>query len=292
MAGNPGTFGWEGVCGLSVPGALDDKYSRGTVLLATGSPTYPGAAVLGALGAAHYGVGMVRYLGCDRCSDLVLDRLPEAVLGGGRFDAAVLGSGWDASMATAADMIARQSAKQGKPLVVDAGALHGVREWVQAGARVVATPHPGEAASMLSLLAPDQNVTRQDVEADPETYACRIADLTGATVVLKAYRTVVASPGGAHRTFVPPGSWGATAGAGDVLAGAIGAALVGKERMEPAQAAFTAVVAHGLAAGLASGVVSGNLNLTGKAGHPILASEIAGALSQAVGYLTQVSSQT
>ncbi len=285
MPGDPGTFDWKEIRGLTVPSAPDDKYSRGAVLLATGSPTYAGAAVLGTLGAACYGAGMVRYLGPEKCSDLVLGRLPEAVVGGGRFDAAVIGSGWDSSMATAADLIARQCAKESKPLVVDAGALHGVREWVQAGAHVVATPHPGEAASMLLALRPECRVARADVETDPESYARQIADISGAIVALKAYRTVVAAPGGTQRVFTPPGSWGATAGAGDVLAGAIGAALAGQAEGELMQTVFTAVVVHGLAAQLASGVVGEDLALTGSAGHPILASEIAEALSRAVGCL-------
>lgn len=269
---------------LRTPGQEDDKYSRGTVLLATGSPTYPGAAVLGVLGAARYGAGMVRYLGPDRCSDLVLGRVPEAVLGGGSFEAAVIGSGWDGSMATAADLIARQCAKDSKPLVVDAGALHGVPEWARAGARVVATPHPGEAASMFAALEPTAEVTRAEIQTDPETFAVRLAELTGAVVVLKSYRTVVAAPGGNKEVFTPTASWGATPGAGDVLAGAIGAALAGS-RKDVAGTAFSAVVVHGLAAGLASGVVRPGLEPTGSSGRPILATDIAHRLSDAVGAL-------
>lgn len=42
-----------------VPGALDDKYSRGVVGVDTGSERFPGAAVLGVLGALRSGPGMV-----------------------------------------------------------------------------------------------------------------------------------------------------------------------------------------------------------------------------------------
>ena len=269
---------------LRAPGPKDDKYSRGTVLLATGSPTYPGAAVLGVLGAARYGGGMVRYLGPDKCSDLVLGRVPEAVLGGGKFDAAVIGSGWDGSMATAADLVARQSAKESKPLVVDAGALHGVAEWVRAGAQVVATPHPGEAASIFAQLEPASSASRAEIEADPEVFALRLAELSGAVVVLKSYRTAVASPKGELHVFTPPSSWGATPGAGDVLAGAIGAALAGDSE-DVTSTVFSAVVVHGLAAQLACGVVAEDLELTGFAGGPILATDIAAHLGDAVGAL-------
>lgn len=275
-----------------MPGAGDDKYSRGTVLLATGSPTYPGAAVLGVLGAAHFGAGVVRYLGPERNEGLVLAACPEAVISGGRFDGAVIGSGWDSSMATVADSIARQCAKDHLPLVVDAGALHGVGEWVRAGAFVVATPHAGEAVGMLERLAIP--ATRQDVEADPQEFAVQIARETGAVVVLKAATTAVATPDGQTFVFEPPSSWGATAGAGDVLAGAIGAALGGAANdvtqgmaQETARlvAVQDAVTVHGLASSIAAGVLDQSLELTGKPGQPITATQIAQHIPDAIGAL-------
>ena len=75
---------------LRVPGPRDHKYSRGVPILATGSPTYPGAAVLGVGGALAVGPGMVRYTGAARCEDLVISAFPEVVLGGGRFEVALL----------------------------------------------------------------------------------------------------------------------------------------------------------------------------------------------------------
>src|SRR5699024_7662004 len=48
-----------------VPGPMSDKYSRGVVGMDTGSPSYPGAAVLGAAGAVHAGAGMVRFSGAE-----------------------------------------------------------------------------------------------------------------------------------------------------------------------------------------------------------------------------------
>src|SRR5688572_4502116 len=77
----------------------DDKYSRGVVALRTGSPAYPGAAVLGVEAAWRAGAGFVRFVGATRVADAVLARRPETVAGpdagGTRADVWVIGSGTD-----------------------------------------------------------------------------------------------------------------------------------------------------------------------------------------------------
>ncbi|NMN00015.1 carbohydrate kinase [Bifidobacterium sp. DSM 109958] len=78
---------------VRAPRVTDDKYARGVVGLVTGSDSYPGAAVLSATAAARANVGMVRYVGPARAQDMVLNALPEAVLGEGRCQAWVVGSG-------------------------------------------------------------------------------------------------------------------------------------------------------------------------------------------------------
>ena len=82
---------------IAEPSASDDKYSRGVLGVATGSDRYPGAAVLGVEAALRTGVGMVRYVGPSRATDLVLARRPEAVPGRGRVQAWLIGSGMDAA---------------------------------------------------------------------------------------------------------------------------------------------------------------------------------------------------
>ena len=81
---------------IRVPTDADDKYSRGVVGLRTGTPAYPGAAVLGVEGAWRAGAGMVRWVGDPDVGRLVLARRPETVLAGGRVGAWVIGSGTDA----------------------------------------------------------------------------------------------------------------------------------------------------------------------------------------------------
>lgn len=295
---------------LRVPGKSDQKYTRGVPLIATGSPTYPGAAVLGVRGAQAVGVGMVRYLGSSRSEDLILQCAPEVVMGGGRFQVALVGSGWDASMATVAERLARECAAAGLPLVVDAGALPAVREWSANNPHLVATPHLGEAEQMLAALGED--VGRARIEDEPEFYAHLLATKMQATIVLKAASTVVCSPYGPTFVFEAPCAWGATAGAGDVLAGVIAgtiaAALAPRhpaEARHPAAASSTkkgadagqptlkrsdylpAVAAgvglHGLAAARASGVLNADLTPSSGYGHPIVAGDIALSIPEVFG---------
>ncbi|CAG7845283.1 Bifunctional NAD(P)H-hydrate repair enzyme Nnr [Pseudoclavibacter triregionum] len=203
---------------LRAPGAEDHKRTRGVLLLATGSERYPGAAVLGAAGALGVGLGMARHLGPASVGQLVLGARPEVVLGDGEADASVLGSGIaDASEDERAQRMLELLESEA-PVVVDAGALElvdGERELASA----VLTPHAGElgrALERLGLAAPDG-------EADADG-ARRLADESGAVVLLKGAATRIARPGSTELLEVEaPLHWSATAGTGDVLGGAIGA---------------------------------------------------------------------
>ncbi len=78
---------------LPSPTSQDSKYTRGVVGLMTGSERYPGAGVLSASAALRAGAGYVRYVGPDEVVRLLLARHPEAVVGEGRADCWVIGSG-------------------------------------------------------------------------------------------------------------------------------------------------------------------------------------------------------
>jgi NAD(P)H-hydrate epimerase len=91
------------------------------------------------------------------------------------------------------------------------------------------------------------------------------AAVSGALVVLKGQRTVVAEKGG-RAAINPTGNPGmATAGSGDVLAGVVGALLC---RHDAWTAATAAVFVHGLAGDLAArrqgqtGLLAGDLQST------------------------------
>src|SRR5687768_5306274 len=109
---------------IAVPVPGDDKYSRGVLGVITGSDQYPGAAVLGVEAALRTGVGMVRYLGGERSSTLVLQRRPEAVTSEGRVQAWLIGSGMDhESRDEAAVAWSTLAMAQALPTVLDGGAL-------------------------------------------------------------------------------------------------------------------------------------------------------------------------
>ena len=231
---------------IAVPDDDDDKYSRGVVGFVTGSARYPGAAVLGVEAALRTGVGMVRYLGPGRATRLVLQRRPEAVTAEGRVQAWVLGSGWDTARKTddLTAMLLEPALAGTTPTVLDAGALP---LWERISAPRVLTPHAGELARLLGA-------ETADVLADRAGSAHRAVELTGATVLLKGAETLVAAPGGTLLRVSNATPWLATAGAGDALAGILGA-LVATHADAPDLAPVAAAAAwiHGEAARRASG---------------------------------------
>ena len=230
-----------------IPGADDHKYTRGVVGVVAGSTAYPGAAVLGVLGALGVGPGMVRYTGADEVKALVHGHAPEVVTMPGRVQAWVLGSGVDPADPHAATSVAaiRSALATHLPAVVDAGALSLLGPG-RVGPTVI-TPHAGELAAVLTQLG--QPSTRDDIEADPVAASTRAADLLGAHVVLKGAFTLVVAPtalGQPVRVSSDGPAWLGTAGAGDVLAGMIGTLLAAG--LAPRDAASLAVLVHGVAA--------------------------------------------
>ncbi|AEE45188.1 NAD(P)H-hydrate epimerase [Cellulomonas fimi] len=234
-----------------VPERAAHKYARGVVGVVAGTRTYPGAAVLASSGAALAGVGMVRYVG--DAGDAVLAARPEVVVGPGRVQAWVLGPGVSPDDAAQRRRVQRAFdgvLHRGEAAVVDAGALDLLPERV--GPHVVLTPHAGELARLLAQHGVD--VERTAVEAEPLRWAREAHDRTGATVLLKGGTTVVVGAHGAVYAQSDGPTWLATAGAGDVLAGVLGALLAARVddvHEDPSLAAALAAAAalvHGRAA--------------------------------------------
>lgn len=238
---------------LPTPATHAQKYGRGVVGIRTGSAQYPGAAVLSVSGAACGLAGMVRYDGS--AGDQVLAVRPEVVVGSGRVQAWVVGSGGGADAAKALE----RSWADGVPVVVDADALAALDGPVTGSA--VLTPHAGELATLLQ-------VERADVESAPLRHARRAAQAYDAVVLLKGRRTLIATPTGRARVNTTGSPWLATAGAGDVLGGLIGALLAAG--LDPFDAAAVGAWLHGAAATLAS------------AGGPLRAGLLADQLPAAV----------
>ena len=224
------------------PNRESDKYARGVVGLATGSATYPGAAVLSVAGASAGPAGLVRYAGS--AADFVRNRYPSAIVAGrvadaGRVQAWVCGSGLGTDERAKGELRAVLAAPV--PVVLDADALTLLVDGSLAEslrgrkASMVVTPHDRE----FTRLASERPGTDR-VEA-----ALGLAARMNATVLLKGDRTVVASPAG--EVWVNPTGTSAlaTGGTGDVLSGLLGALLAAG--LAPVRAAVAAAYAHGLA---------------------------------------------
>lgn len=297
----------------------DHKYRRGTVLMATGSERFPGAALLGVEAAVLAGAGMVRYLGpAPLGAELVLRR-PETVLdapagdpGPRRADAVVFGSGIpdlrdDPRRRTAARVLAEAALPGGEPVhacVADAGALPLVADLVNRGKRlghVLLTPHSGELAGLLGAVKGSPHAVA-DVEADRARSAWRTSARTGAIVLLKGRETLVAEPEGTVLSVTSPSCWLASAGTGDVLAGLIGALAAIAARREPEERpglprlAAAAAWLHGRAAWLAAAGALGPVDplrvlepgerlAAGPTGGPVAASELARRLPTVIAAL-------
>jgi NAD(P)H-hydrate epimerase len=131
-----------------------------------------------------------------------------------------------------------------RPMLIDADGLNalaaiGCEALRHARGPVVLTPHPGEAARLLG-------VTTAAINDDRVSAARRLADRTGACVLIKGARSVIASPDGdicVNSTGNPGMS---TPGMGDALSGMVGALL--GQHMRPLDALALGVFIHGYAA--------------------------------------------
>ncbi|MEP6817343.1 MAG: bifunctional ADP-dependent NAD(P)H-hydrate dehydratase/NAD(P)H-hydrate epimerase [Marmoricola sp.] len=241
---------------LPVPHPFDQKYSRGVVGVRAGSTDYPGAAVLCTAGAGSGFAGMVRYLGA--AAEAVRAAHPEVVVGPGRVQAWVVGSGGSAD----AEQALADAVEDGEPVVAVADAIQHVT--AGAGVPMVLTPHAGELARLLG-------VERAEVEGDQLAHARRAAAELGVVVMLKGRHTLTVAPDGRVRVTTTGVPWLATAGAGDVLAGLCGSLLAAG--LDPFDAGSVGSWLHGAAATEAG------------AGGPLTAGAVAREIPRVVGRL-------
>ncbi|MFT7463663.1 MAG: hydroxyethylthiazole kinase-like uncharacterized protein yjeF [Pseudohongiellaceae bacterium] len=239
------------------------KGTYGTVLVIAGCRSYPGAAILAALGAARLGAGLVRLAVPQGIVAEVLPavpfatvlRCPETPEGGLALEAAgallaaartsqavVIGPGLGTARASG-ELLAAVVPDLAAPLVVDADALNllvglGAPQLLTPRAQpTVLTPHPGEFGRLTESPAPSGDAARARA-------ATTLAQDLGVVVALKGHHTVVTD--GRRLYAEPAGNPGmATGGMGDVLAGAI-AAVLARENHSASEdpAADTALAVH------------------------------------------------
>jgi hydroxyethylthiazole kinase-like uncharacterized protein yjeF len=208
------------------------KYARGHLLVIEGE--HGGAAALAGLAALRTGAGLVTLAGEGTALPaLALMRFGTAealkLLDDPRLKAVVIGPGL-ADGARERDWLARLLAGS-RPLVIDAGALR-LLDAGTIGAPAVLTPHEGEFTRLFGAPGADR------IAAVRAAARC-----CNAVVLLKGAATVIAAPDGRVAINTHASPWLATAGAGDVLAGMIGALLA--QGMQPFEAAQVAAWLHG-----------------------------------------------
>lgn len=228
----------------------------GRCLLVGGDHGMGGAIILAAEAALRSGVGLVKV--ATRAPHLapLLMRLPEAMASVvdhrnallpllAWADAVVIGPGlgqepWGEQMLHACLAC-------GKPLLVDADALNllAAQDRNALAGDSVITPHPGEAARLLG-------VEHAAIQRDRFNAAARLAEQTGAAVVLKGNGSLVASAAGC--AICVDGNPGmASGGMGDVLSGIVGALLA--QGLSAQHAARLGTVVHAQAGDRAAAAV-------------------------------------
>lgn len=248
--------------------ALTYKNTYGHVLVVGGSRGKGGAPALAAQAVLEMGGGLATAVipgtaesafhrrgletmsaafGTQQTTELTAEAAPLAITQLTGKAAVVIGPGMGATAATRAFF--EQFVPHVKvPLVIDADALNLLAEYPELWPLVpklsVLTPHPGEMARLVM-----QN--SQQVQSHRLESARALARAREMIVVLKGAGTLIAHPDGRVLVNATGNPGMATAGAGDVLAGAI-AGLIG-QGYEPFVAAGLAVHVHGRAGDLASG---------------------------------------
>lgn len=245
---------WDGV--FVRPGRFGNKYSRGHVVV-LGGDVMTGAARMAAFAARRAGAGLATVAVSEESFSMygaatepgtllapfkALKGLKK-ILSDARKTTCVMGPGAGVTKATRDKVLA--VLKAGKHAVFDADALSVFADNPKALFKAlkghetdaVLTPHAGEFARVFPDLAKKQMQTGKLVTARA---AARRA---GAVVLYKGADTIVAAPDGRATIAnnAPPTL--ATAGAGDVLAGFIGALLA--QGMPAFEAASAGVWLHG-----------------------------------------------
>ena len=231
-----GSRGKTGAAHLAAVGAL--RSGAGLVTVATPATAQP---IIAALGAEYMTVPL------DETADgkVALSSL-EHILD---FEQDVIAAG--PGLGTGPDVTAFVHglvAKSESPLVLDADALNAIASEPDLlqnsgeGSRpIVITPHPGEMARLIHMSVDDVQSSRLDVARD-------FAVQHQIYVVLKGYRTLVATPDG--KVFINPlGNPGmATGGTGDVLTGVLAGWLA--QLLDAEAACKIGVYLHALAGDL------------------------------------------
>ena len=233
-----------------------NKGSYGKLLILAGSKQMGGAAVFAAKAAYRMGCGLVRVATVEENRIILQEQVPEAVLAvynNGTdvvefvetqlhwADAVVAGPG--ISQSDLSERMLYELLKRIQvPCLCDADALNLLSKhpdwWKLVQSPLVITPHLGEMARLTGR--PITEIRDRLVQTAQE-----FAMEHQITVVLKDARTITAQPDGQSYINVSGNHGMATAGAGDVLSGVVGALLA--QKLDMYLAAALGAFIHGLA---------------------------------------------
>jgi hydroxyethylthiazole kinase-like uncharacterized protein yjeF len=247
----------------SFPGALHrrdedtHKGDYGKVLIVGGSPGKSGAAAMAGQAALRAGAGLVTVATPSECLSIVAASMPELMtepltwpLGDVLQGKTVLAIGPGLGLESRTRVAVRKAVRAADiPVVLDADALNAfvnhTDELDSEGEEIVITPHPGEMARLIGRDAHYVNANRIDVARD---FAVRLY----VYVVLKGFRTIVATPDGQVYVNSTGNPGMASAGMGDILTGMM-AGILAQERLgSVAERVLLAVHLHGVAGDLAA----------------------------------------
>ena len=246
------------------------KGDFGRLLMIAGSRDMMGAAVLACRAAFRSGSGLVAAC-CDPSlfSD-VHAGVPEATCVArdiqdlAKYDAAAIGPGLGVTPENHARIISVLQGFDG-PVVLDADALnclsqYGIPSPETVRAKLVLTPHAGEAAKLVNALEDLGSAAAgaSDIAKNRELFGTLLAEKLNAVTVMKGAGSLVCCPDGSVYENTTGNAGMATGGSGDVLTGMISSfagqlAAQGVPAAEAAKrAAVCGVYLHGLAGDLAA----------------------------------------
>ncbi len=244
-----------------------NKGTFGSLLAICGSYSMAGAGIMAGKGALKSGIGLLKMavpksiysimasailesvyfpLGENENGTLNKNETPILLKKADECNAVLIGCGMQNNRDTR--FITRSFIEKcSKPLILDADALNSITDDAgvlkNASIPLIITPHPGEMARLI-------NNKVHYVQENREEVAKIFAKENNVYVVLKGYKTVVASPDGKIKVNNTGNPGMATGGSGDVLAGVI-SSLVAQNPKMPFECACAGVYIHGLAGDIA-----------------------------------------
>ena len=238
-------------------GRYSSKRDFGCLLIVGGSEVYSGAPALAGMAALRTGVGLLMIAAPRSVAatirgyspNLIVHSLNSNVVSSERIDqlsrllassdALVLGPGIGRHPETvqAIPLIIEEARKERKPILIDADAIRALAEAREILKDVLITPHAGEFKAISGVEAPQ-------LWRDRLPICKKFAKEHSCVLLLKGHDTLVTD--GSRAKVNHAGNPGmATAGAGDVLSGIIGAFLA--QGVEPFSAAVAGAYIHGVA---------------------------------------------